>query len=35
MDAYPGENWLPLVHTVRHEPSLAAACRGPKVTLGA
>jgi hypothetical protein len=27
MDAYPREDWHPLVRLVRHEPSLAASCR--------
>ena len=30
MDAYPGEDWRPLVRLVRHEPSLARACKHPE-----
>jgi hypothetical protein len=30
MDAYPGEDWRPLVHRVRQKPSLARACKQPK-----
>jgi hypothetical protein len=30
MDAYPGEDWRPLVRLVRHEPSLARACKQPE-----
>jgi hypothetical protein len=30
MDAYPGEDWRPLVHLVRHEPSPAHACKQPE-----
>jgi hypothetical protein len=30
MDAYPGEDWRPLVHLVRHEPSLVRACKQPE-----
>ncbi|MBV9425899.1 MAG: hypothetical protein JOZ98_23530 [Solirubrobacterales bacterium] len=29
MDAYPGEDWLPLIRVVRREPPLAEACRQP------
>jgi hypothetical protein len=29
IDAYAGENWGPLVRTVRGEPSLGDACRQP------
>jgi hypothetical protein len=29
-DAYPHEDWRPLVRTVRREPSLAAACQHPR-----
>jgi hypothetical protein len=30
MDAYPGEDWRPLVRLVRHEPTLARACKPPE-----
>ncbi len=30
LDAYPGEDWRPLAHIVRHQPSLASACRRPR-----
>ena len=30
MDAYPGEDWRPLVRLVRHQPSLARACKQPE-----
>jgi hypothetical protein len=29
MDAYPREDWRPLVRLVRHEPSLQRACKPP------
>jgi hypothetical protein len=29
MDAYPGEDWRPLVRFVRRQPSLARACKDP------
>lgn len=29
MDAYPGENWRPLIRLVHGQPSLAHACRNP------
>ena len=29
MDAYPGENWRPLIRLVPRQPSLAHACRNP------
>jgi hypothetical protein len=29
MDAYPGEDWSPLVRLVRREPSFARACHRP------
>jgi hypothetical protein len=30
MDAYPGEDWRPLIRLVRREPPLTEACRQPK-----
>jgi hypothetical protein len=30
MDAYPGEDWRPLKRVVRHEPTLAHACKAPE-----
>jgi hypothetical protein len=30
MDAYPGEDWTPAVRLVRHQPSLAHACKQPE-----
>jgi hypothetical protein len=29
MDAYPGEDWRPLVRLLHHQPSLRRACRQP------
>jgi hypothetical protein len=29
MDAHPGEDWRPLVRSVRRQPSLARACKDP------
>jgi hypothetical protein len=29
-NAYQGENWGPLIRTVRHEPSVAHACKRPQ-----
>jgi hypothetical protein len=29
IDAYPGEDWRPLIRLVRHQPSLGQACRDP------
>jgi hypothetical protein len=29
-DAYQGEKWGPLIRTVRHEPSVAHACKRPQ-----
>ena len=29
MDAYPGENWRPLIRLLHRQPSLAHACRNP------
>ena len=33
MDAYRGEDWRPLVRLVRHQPSLARACKQPQSAL--
>jgi pimeloyl-ACP methyl ester carboxylesterase len=30
LDAYPGEDWRPLLRLVRHQPSLASACHSPQ-----
>jgi hypothetical protein len=30
MDAYPGEDWRPLIRFVRHQPPLARACKRPE-----
>ena len=30
MDAYPGEDWRPLVRLVRHEPSFVRVCEQPR-----
>jgi hypothetical protein len=29
-NAYQGEKWGPLIRTVRHEPSIAHACKRPQ-----
>ena len=33
LDAYPGENWRPLILTVRHDPSPQTACQRPTPAL--
>jgi hypothetical protein len=32
MEAYPGEDWRPLVRLVRRQPALATVCRPPVTT---